>query len=93
MSSNPPPPQPPPLPPSEGFPPLNVGNVQHLHLSYGTNAQTTSTSSTEQSVSQIGFFARMAAHGWGYWVFHFILALLAAGVFELLVWQFHWMGH
>jgi hypothetical protein len=39
------------------------------------------------------FFTRMAAHGWGYWVFHFVLALLAAAVFELAVWHFHWLGH
>jgi hypothetical protein len=89
MPSNTPPPN---LPPSDELPPFTIGTIQNFHLSYGTNAQTTSTSTVDQSVNQ-SFFTRMAAHGWGYWVFHFILALLAAATFELMVWQFHWMGH
>lgn len=82
------------LPPSEGLPlPINVtGPVENLHMSFGTNAQTSSSSSVDQSVNQ-SFVKRMAAHGWGYWAFHFFLALLAAAVFEMLVWHFHLLGH
>jgi hypothetical protein len=91
------------LPPSGDLPPglpagfaLNVGTINQMHVTSGTNAQSTSqsksTSSVEQSISQ-SFVWRLASHGWGYWALHFVLALLAAAAFELLVWHFHWMGH
>jgi hypothetical protein len=63
-----------------------------MHLTSGTNAQSTSTSSVDRSINQ-SFVWRLASHGWGYWAFHFVLALLAAAIFELAVWRFHWLGH
>jgi hypothetical protein len=78
------------LPPSEGLPPLQIGAVEHLHLSYGTNAQTTSTSSRTGSptvATQSNFFSRqMGHHGPGYWGFHFVLAFFATAIYELLAW-------
>jgi hypothetical protein len=83
---------PPSLPPSEGLPPLQIGAVEHFHLSYGTNAQTTSTSSHTNSptaVTQSNFFSRqMAHHGPGYWCIHLIVALCATALYEFLAWVF-----
>ena len=77
------------LPPYEG-PPVNISGVEHLHLSFGTNAQTSSTSSRTGSstvVTQSNFFARqMDHHGAGYWGFHFVLAFFATAIYELLAW-------
>jgi hypothetical protein len=81
------------LPPPEGLPPLQIGAVEHLHLTYGTNAQSTSASSQTNSptaVTQSTFYSRnLASHGPKYWGIHLCVALLATILYESLSWLYH----
>lgn len=46
----------------------------------------------EQAVNQSFLSEQMASHGLGYWLIHLAVALMAAAIFECVVWYFHWFG-
>ena len=80
------------LPPFE--PPLHIsGPVEHLHLSYGTNAQSASTTSSADTLvasSQNSFYTKhLSKHGPAYWFIHFFIALAATALFEFGLWLYH----
>ena len=66
--------------------PIIIGGQGH-NINFGGNvkSQTASTSAVQSFLAK-----QMASHGVGYWLFHFIVALIAAGAFEFTVWHFHW---
>jgi hypothetical protein len=77
------------LPPDGQLPLVRIEGTGH-HISFGGNVKSENASAF--SVQQF-FTKQMASHGLGYWVIHGIVALIAAGVFEALVWHYHWFGH
>jgi hypothetical protein len=81
---------PPQLPPAaDGQPPVFIGGQGHnINLWGNVSRQTASTSAIQSFYTK-----QMASHGVGYWLFHFVVALVAAAAFEFIAWHFHWFSH